>query len=81
MLFGLTKTLVVFQALVNYVLQDFSNRCACVYLEDILIFSCHPQEHTNHVCQILQHLLENKLYVNAEKFASCPFSHHPRLCH
>ncbi|KAL3983525.1 myosin XVIII [Sarotherodon galilaeus] len=61
--FGLTNAPAVFQALVNNVLRDFINRCAFVYLDDILIFSKSQAEHKVHVRQILQRLLENRLYV------------------
>ena len=43
------------------------NRFIFVYLDDILIFSQSPEEHEQHVQQVLHHLLENKLYVKAEK--------------
>lgn len=38
-----------------------------VYLDDILIFSRRTEEHVQHVRQVLQRLLDNKLFVNAEK--------------
>ncbi len=38
-----------------------------VYLDDILIFSNSLQVHTLHVRQVLQRLLENRLFVKAEK--------------
>lgn len=65
--FGLTNAPAVFQALVNDVLRDFLNRTVFVYLDDILIFSRTPDEHIQHVRQVLQRLLENKLFVKAEK--------------
>ena len=43
------------------------DRFVFVYLDDILIFSKSPAEHVAHVRQVLQRLLENKLYVKAEK--------------
>lgn len=69
--FGLTNAPAVFQALVNDVMRDFLNRFVFVYLDDILIFSDSPEEHVYHVCQVLQRLLENKLFVKAEK---CEFN-------
>lgn len=60
--FGLTKTPAVFQALENAV---FLNRF--VYLDDILIYSADLLEHQRHVRMVLQRLLENKLFVKAEK--------------
>lgn len=65
--FGLTNVPAVFQALVNDVLRDFINRFVFVYLDDILIFSKSHSEHKNHVRQVLQCLLENRLFVKGEK--------------
>ena len=65
--FGLTNAPAVFQALVNDVLRDMLNRFVFVYLDDILIFSRSPAEHEQHVRRVLQRLLENRLFVKAEK--------------
>ncbi|KAI3371485.1 hypothetical protein L3Q82_024069 [Scortum barcoo] len=65
--FGLTNAPAVFQALINDVLRDFLNRFVFVYLDDILIFSRSLKEHQSHVRQVLQRLLENRLYVKKEK--------------
>jgi len=65
--FGLTNAPAVFQALVNDVLRDFLNRSVFVYLDDILVCSRNNEEHVQHVRQVLQRLLENKLFVKAEK--------------
>ncbi len=65
--FGLTNAPAVFQALVNDVLRDFINHFCFVYLDDILIFSKSEEEHRRHVRQVLQRLLENRLFVKAEK--------------
>ena len=69
--FGLTKAPAVLQTLVNDVLRDLINWYVFVYLDDILIFSRSPEEHKVHVRKVLQRLLENRLFVNAEK---CEFS-------
>ena len=42
-----------------------------VYLDDILIFSQGAQSHQGHIRRVLQRLLENRLFVKAEK---CIFS-------
>ncbi|KAG1952091.1 retrotransposable element [Pimephales promelas] len=65
--FGLVNAPAVFQALVNDVLRDMLNIFVFVYLDDILIFSPSLQVHVQHVRQVLQRLLENKLFVKAEK--------------
>lgn len=65
--FGLTNAPAVFQALFDDVLRDILNRFVFAYLNDTLIFSRSAQEHILHVRQVLQHLLENQLFVKAEK--------------
>ena len=65
--FGLTNAPAVFQTLVNDVLRDLLNICVVVYLDDILIFSRTPKEHTTHIHLVLQRLLENRLFVKAEQ--------------
>ncbi|CAJ1048226.1 uncharacterized protein lrfn4b [Xyrichtys novacula] len=65
--FGLTNAPAVFQALINDVLRDMINQYVFVYLDDILIFSRSKEQHIHHVQSVLQCLLENSLYVKAEK--------------
>ena len=65
--FGLTNAPAVFQGLVNDVLRDMLNISVFVYLDDIQIFSKTRQEHVRQVRQVLQRLLENQLFVKAEK--------------
>lgn len=65
--FGLTNAPAVFQALVNDILRDMLNIFVFVYLDDILIFSKTMSDHINHVQQVLRRLLENSLFVKAEK--------------
>ena len=69
--FGLTNVPAFFQTLVNDVLGDMLNKFVFVYLDDILIFSQDARSHQGHVRKVLQHLLENRLFVKAEK---CTFS-------
>ncbi|KAI3352528.1 hypothetical protein L3Q82_005476 [Scortum barcoo] len=72
--FGLTNAPAVFQALINDVLRDFLNRFVFVYLDDILIYSRDQSDHQLHVRQVLQRLLENRLFVKKEK---CEFHASP----
>ncbi|XP_061550331.1 uncharacterized protein LOC133411694, partial [Phycodurus eques] len=65
--FGLTNAPAVFQNLVNDVLRDMLNVYVFVYLDDILIFSPDEETHIIHVRSVLQQLLQNQLYVKAEK--------------
>lgn len=66
--FSLTNSPAVFLVLVSDVLRDFLNVFVFVYLDDILTFSKTPKEHRVHVPEVLQWLLENHLYIKAEKF-------------
>ena len=65
--FGLTNAPAVFQAMINDVLRDFLDQFVYVYLDDILIYSPDITTHQAHVTQVLNRLLEHKLYVKAEK--------------
>ena len=65
--YGLTNAPAIFQALVNDVLRDMLNKNVFVYLDDILIFSKTKEDHVHHVQAVLQRLLQNSLFVKAEK--------------
>lgn len=73
--FGLCNAPACFQALINDVLRDYLNIFIFVYLDDILIYSKSLPEHQRHVRLVLQRLLENRLFVKAEK---CEF-HQPSV--
>lgn len=51
----------------NDVLRDFINRFVFVYLDGILIFSKSLSEHENQGRQVLQRLLESRLFDKSEK--------------
>lgn len=63
----LTNASAVFQALVNDVLRDMVRCFACVYLDDILIFSKDLMAQQAHVCSVIFCLLQNNLFISAEK--------------
>ncbi|KAL0153760.1 hypothetical protein M9458_050876 [Cirrhinus mrigala] len=65
--FGLVNAPAVFQAFINDVLRDTLNKFVFVYFDDILIFSSSYQEHVQHVRQVLQRLLQNRLFIKLEK--------------
>jgi len=69
--FSLTNALATFQQLMNTIFADCLDYFVVVYLDDILIFSKNPEEHTNHVCKVLMHLQKNSLFAKPEK---CKFS-------
>ncbi|MPV02328.1 hypothetical protein FVA96_24335, partial [Escherichia coli] len=65
--FGLTNAPAVFQSMVNDVLRDMLDKFVFVYLDDILVFSRSMEDHIHHVQAVLQRLLQNSLFVKAEK--------------
>lgn len=65
--FGLTNAPAVFQNLINDVLRDMLNRLLFVYLDGILVFSKNLHKHHQHLRQVLERLLQNRLVANAEK--------------
>ena len=65
--FGLTNAPAVFQAMINDVFRDFLDHFVYVYLDGILIYSPDLDTHQDHVNQVLKRLLENHLYIKAEK--------------
>jgi hypothetical protein len=67
--FGLTNAPAVFQGMMNDILAEFLDRSVINYLDDILIYSADLETHKTHVRQVLERLLENQLYVKAEKCA------------
>ena len=43
-----------FQCFMNDVFKDMLDMCMVVYLDDILIYSENPDEHTKHMRKVLQ---------------------------
>ena len=52
--FGLTNAPAVFQRFMNIIFPDLLDRFVIIYLDDILIYSRDPTQHTEHVRQVLQ---------------------------
>jgi hypothetical protein len=69
--FGLTNAPAAFPQFVNSIFADLLDVCVVVYLDDILIYSDTPEEHTKHVKEVFQHLREQGLYC---KLSKCKFS-------
>ena len=65
--FGLTNAPASFQSYINDTLREFLDVFVVVYLDDILIFSSDPKEHTKHVKLVLEKLRGSGLFVKAEK--------------
>ena len=65
--FGLTNAPAVFQHAMNRVFGKHLNKCVCVYLDDILVFSRTEEEHFKHLEMVLQLLREHKLFAKMRK--------------
>jgi hypothetical protein len=69
--FGLTNAPATFQHYMNSIFSNVLDKFVVVYLDDILIFSRNPEEHKEHVTEVLSHLQKHQLYAKPEK---CKFS-------
>ncbi|SGY19858.1 BQ5605_C017g08353 [Microbotryum silenes-dioicae] len=69
--FGLTNAPAAFQHLMNSIFRNHLDVSVLVYLDNILIFSGNESQHTRHVQEVLQRLINNKLYCNPKK---CEFN-------
>lgn len=65
--FGLTNAPSTFQRFVQNVLRDFLGMYACVYIDDILIYSRSAEEHVEHVRNVLNALKTHKLLAKPTK--------------
>src|SRR5258708_17072996 len=68
MFFGLCNSPMMFQTMMNDILQDFiHNGEAICYMDDILIYSCTLSNHQWIICQILTTLHKWRLFLKPEK--------------
>ncbi|GJY79248.1 putative reverse transcriptase domain-containing protein [Tanacetum coccineum] len=65
--FGLTNAHAVFMDLMNRVCKPYLEKFVIVFIDDILIYSCNKEEHTNHLRIILELLKKEKLYAKFSK--------------
>ena len=66
----LTNTPTAFMDLMNRVFQPYLDRFVIVFIDDILVYSGSPDEHSEHMRIGLQTLREHKLYA---KLSKCQF--------
>jgi hypothetical protein len=62
--FGLTNSLVMFQAYINKVLSTLVDVTCVVYFDDILIYSESLEDHRQHVQEVFERLQQFSLYAN-----------------
>src|SRR5258708_21652750 len=68
MFFRLCNSPVMFQMMMNNILQDFiHNGEAICYMDDILVYSRTLSNHQQIVCQVLFTLCERRLFLKPEK--------------
>ena len=51
----------------NQTRPNFPNTTVVVYLDDILVYSDDPEQHSAHVLEVLTRLQRNQLYARADK--------------
>jgi hypothetical protein len=68
--FGLTNAPAYFMNMVNKVFMDKLDKCAVVFIDDILVFSKTVEEHEEHLRIVLGKLRQHRLYA---KFSKCEF--------
>lgn len=64
---GLCNSPARFQSIMNRIFQPLLNKCVTVYLDDILVFSRTPEEHTQHLQQVFDILRANKFVLKQSK--------------
>jgi hypothetical protein len=70
MSFGLTNAPAYFLYLMNKVFIEYLDKFVVVFIDDILLFSKHEEEHKEHLRLMLGELWDHKLYA---KFSKCEF--------
>jgi len=68
--FGLTNSPAAFMDLMNRVFKRYLDRFVVVFIDDTLVYSRTPKEHTKHLREFLGVLKKNKLYA---KMSKCEF--------
>jgi len=66
--FGLTNAPPAFMDLMNKVFKPYLDQFVVVFMDDILMYSRTPEEHTLHIRTALEVLRKNKLYAKFSKF-------------
>ena len=69
--FGLSNAPGTFQSLINAAIGPDLRDCCMVYMDDIIVFSKDPEQHLEHLRQVLHRLQKAKLYA---KLSKCRFA-------
>jgi len=69
MFFGMTNSLVMFQAMINKILRDLINEeKVAAFVDNVLVGTETENGHNKIVKEILKRLKENNLYIKLEKY-------------
>jgi hypothetical protein len=68
MLFGLTNTLVTFQAYINKVLSKLINYFIVIYFNNILIYFRLKEDYYTYIRIVIERLRKYKLYIKLSKY-------------
>ena len=68
--FGLTNAPAAFMDLMNRVFKPHLDQFVVGFINDILIYSRTPKDHTHHLRTVLEVLMKNEQYA---KFTKCEF--------
>ena len=71
MCFGLSNAPGTFQKVMNRLFSKQLHKYVVIYLDDILVFSKTPEEHVQHLREVLSILRDNRLYA---KLSKCDFN-------
>jgi hypothetical protein len=58
----------MFQSYINNLILNYLDIFCTAYLDDVLVYSNTPEEHTKHVLKVLYWLLDRGLYININKY-------------
>uniref|UniRef100_A0A0K6S8R8 Reverse transcriptase domain-containing protein n=1 Tax=Chromera velia CCMP2878 TaxID=1169474 RepID=A0A0K6S8R8_9ALVE len=67
--FDLCNARSISMRLITDMLRPLLDKCVIVFIDDVLVFSCTPEEHIEHINQVLSLLREHQLYVKVSKYA------------
>ncbi|XP_019097821.1 PREDICTED: uncharacterized protein LOC109131377, partial [Camelina sativa] len=65
--FGFTNVPAAFMRLMNSMFQEFMDVSVIIFIDDILVYSKSPEEHTVHLRAVLEKLQEQKLFAKLSK--------------
>ena len=71
--FNLVNTSAAFQSYINKIFYKYLDVFVIVYLNDIVIYSSHEENHERHVHKIFEILIEADFYIKL-------FKHHFSIC-